>query len=354
MKHTEIKNFLNFLSGNSNKMLELEKLRNKYPKGNLNKQNSKKFLSKDLIPFAKGNGFNFTIQQYKNFKKEVYDESKQKIDLDILENVSGGLDKKLTKGIASALALMAVGVPVTAGIVSHHYNHKSGNDAKKDENSENEESSENKSGSNTYLDLAEKAPIESSKNPDKPHDHRPLQPHRDQPPGSNDSPPNYRNSHRRNHSQQLPPRNSDFHVRNNLPNNNGPQPPPLASQNASPPSGTALPQAPSGIPVTPGGTPHPQGSSQPASATSLPHTSVLPHKSGIIPEKSHLENLNDLNFLNEVEGLDFGLISARAGHVYMYITSRVATLRRQHSAYGDPSILQRCEKLLEMFNTLNH
>ncbi|MDR0739031.1 MAG: hypothetical protein LBF33_02655, partial [Oscillospiraceae bacterium] len=77
MKHTEVSNFLNFLTKNPNKISEFEKLRNKYPKGKLDEKKSEEFLSQDLIPFAKENGFNFTKEEYKKFTEKVYDENKQ-------------------------------------------------------------------------------------------------------------------------------------------------------------------------------------------------------------------------------------------------------------------------------------
>ncbi|MDR0739126.1 MAG: hypothetical protein LBF33_03140, partial [Oscillospiraceae bacterium] len=80
---------------------------------------SEEFLSQDLIPFAKENGFNFTKEEYKKFTEKVYDENKQEINLETLEDVSGGLFGKTGLKIGAVIALATTAFPAGAALVKN-------------------------------------------------------------------------------------------------------------------------------------------------------------------------------------------------------------------------------------------
>jgi hypothetical protein len=75
-------------------MEEVKKLRKKYGKNELSAQETYIFVNEDLIPFAKSNGFNFSLNDY--IEHQIKQEQGLLED-DELENISGGVMKKITK-----------------------------------------------------------------------------------------------------------------------------------------------------------------------------------------------------------------------------------------------------------------
>ncbi|MDR0739032.1 MAG: hypothetical protein LBF33_02660 [Oscillospiraceae bacterium] len=107
MKNENFENFLSFLSNNPSKMLEFENLRKKYPQKELIDKNLDKFLSEDLIPFAKANGFHITANDYKrNLNKTIAKDRNKKI----AKELSRALKVSALFGISSLTALSFPGV----------------------------------------------------------------------------------------------------------------------------------------------------------------------------------------------------------------------------------------------------
>ena len=116
---SNVAKFLNFLAGNENKMQEFQKLRNKYHEGELSEKENEKFVKKEVLPFAKKNGFSFSQGEYTNFKEKLYNKKTKQIDVEELESVCGGISDNFFKKVLVFASLAAIGssAAIAAGAV---------------------------------------------------------------------------------------------------------------------------------------------------------------------------------------------------------------------------------------------
>jgi hypothetical protein len=102
-------------------MLELEELRSKYTDRNLAGENLKKFLSEDLIPFARRNGFDFTEDEYsRNINFATNSITRNNKNKEVKKQLSRALKVTALTGLSSLVGLSSIEFPLNS-LVAHAF-----------------------------------------------------------------------------------------------------------------------------------------------------------------------------------------------------------------------------------------